>query len=185
MRPQPHAQQQIAVGPSADAATALAGEPDHLTVAHAGRDPDLDLAAAAERQAPPAAGRRLLERELELGATVPAALREPSAAGRAPATAEHALEEVAEDVVSEAAAEAGEAAAEAAAGALEPTRAGHVLAGSPVRAEPIVALALLRLAQHFVGLGDLLEAILRSRLLVHVRVVLAREPPVRAPDVLG
>lgn len=40
MRPQPHAQQQVAGRPAARAVAALAGQTDRLTVAHPGRDPD-------------------------------------------------------------------------------------------------------------------------------------------------
>src|SRR5215207_10996717 len=50
----------------------------------------------------------------------------------------------------------------------------------------VVALALLRVREHVVGLGDLLEAVLRAGVLVRVRVVLARELAVGLLDlVLG
>src|SRR5439155_1811134 len=49
----------------------------------------------------------------------------------------------------------------------------------PVRTHGVVALALGGIAEDLVGLVDLLEAALRLRLLVDVRVVLARELAVR------
>ena len=48
----------------------------------------------------------------------------------------------------------------------------------------VVALALLGVREHVVGLGDLLEALLRAGLLVLVRVVAARELAVRLLDVV-
>src|SRR4029078_11515608 len=60
-----------------------------------------------------------------------------------------------------------------------------VLTRLPVLAEAVVELALLGVAEHLIRLGDLLEAILRARVLVDVRMVLARELPVRLADVLG
>src|SRR5262249_13143654 len=50
----------------------------------------------------------------------------------------------------------------------------------PVRAQVVVALALVRVGEHLVGLGDLLEAV--GRALVDVGVVLARELPVGGLD---
>ena len=47
----------------------------------------------------------------------------------------------------------------------------------------VVDLAGLRLAQHLVGLGDLLEALLRGRIVrVHVGVELPRQPAERLLD---
>ena len=56
----------------------------------------------------------------------------------------------------------------------------------PIRAELVVFPAFLRIAEHLVGLVDLLELLL-GRLLVlgHVRVVLARQLAERLLDVLG
>src|SRR6185503_16030274 len=51
-------------------------------------------------------------------------------------------------------------------------------------AEGVVPGALGGVGQDLVGAGDLLEALLRSRIAVHVRVMLARELPIRAADVL-
>jgi hypothetical protein len=46
----------------------------------------------------------------------------------------------------------------------------------------VVRLALARVRQHLVGLGDLLEPLLGLRIGVHVRVKLPREPPVGPLD---
>ena len=51
-------------------------------------------------------------------------------------------------------------------------------------AEHVVALSPLRVGQHLVRLGDRLEALRGVRCAVHVRVVLPRELPVGAPDLL-
>src|SRR5439155_23950761 len=51
-------------------------------------------------------------------------------------------------------------------------------------AERVVPCAALRVGQDLVGTGDLLKALLGRRIAVHVRVELAREAPVRLPDVL-
>ena len=57
--------------------------------------------------------------------------------------------------------------------------------GLPVRPELVVLLPLLLVAEHLVGLADLLEASLGLLVpRVHVRVVLARELPVRGLDLL-
>src|SRR4030095_9240931 len=54
-----------------------------------------------------------------------------------------------------------------------------------VRADRVVLLALVGIGEDLVGLVDLLEALLGLGLLVHVRVVLPGELPVRLLDVLG
>src|SRR6185503_13708576 len=59
---------------------------------------------------------------------------------------------------------------------LEPRGAGHVVAGPPVAAQPVVLRSLVRIAQHLVGLRDLLEAILGRGVLVDVGMVLPGEP---------
>src|SRR5437867_8591506 len=51
-------------------------------------------------------------------------------------------------------------------------------------ADHVVALSPLRVGQHLVRLGDRLEALRGVRCAVHVRVVLPRELPVGAPDLL-
>jgi uncharacterized membrane protein len=52
------------------------------------------------------------------------------------------------------------------------------------RAEHVVPLAALRVGEHLVRLGDRLEAFRRVRRAVDVRVILPRELPVGAPDLL-
>ena len=54
----------------------------------------------------------------------------------------------------------------------------------PVRAKAIVGRAFLRVLEHLVGLLDLLEALFCFRLVAHVRMVFARQPPVRTLDLL-
>ncbi len=49
----------------------------------------------------------------------------------------------------------------------------------------VVHLALLRVGEHLVGLGDLLEPLLGLRVRVDVRVQLAGEPPVGLLDLVG
>src|SRR4029079_2177225 len=57
--------------------------------------------------------------------------------------------------------------------------------GAPVGAELVVLLALRRIAEHFVGLVDLLEARFRGLVAgIHVRMVLPRQLPVRLFDFL-
>src|SRR4029077_13625056 len=60
----------------------------------------------------------------------------------------------------------------------------ELLAGFPVGAELVVGGALLGVLQHLVGLLHLLEARLRVRLLAHIGVVLARQPPVGGLDLI-
>src|SRR5438045_4892225 len=55
----------------------------------------------------------------------------------------------------------------------------------PLRADRVVSLSLVGIAEDLVGLVDLFELFLRVRLLVDVRVVLACELAVRLLDVLG
>src|SRR5258706_9630336 len=55
----------------------------------------------------------------------------------------------------------------------------------PLRADRVIALALLGIAEDLVGLVDLFELFLRVRLFVDVRVVLARELSVGLLDVVG
>jgi len=55
MRPQPHAQEQIARRTAADAGCALPGQADALPVADAARDLDLEVRAVAEREPAPTA----------------------------------------------------------------------------------------------------------------------------------
>jgi hypothetical protein len=194
MPPQPHAEEEVAARAVSQPPPAFAGEPDALSVAHAGWDGHLERAAVRELEPAASAPEGLLEGELELGLEVgtASAFAEPAAEARsAGAAAEHLLEEVGDPrevrevaAVAEAEPNLLEAAAVGAAEASESRCARAVVTRLPVGAEPVVAPPLLGVAQHVVGLGDLLEALLGSRLLVHVGVVLARELPVRPPDLL-
>ncbi len=65
----------------------------------------------------------------------------------------------------------------------EPAGAGTAGRGERVRAQ-VVHLPLVRVGQHLVRLGDLLEPVLRLRVGVDVRVQLARQPPVGLLDLL-
>ena len=164
----------------------MSGHPDPLPVAYAARDVDLDRAPVAQRQPPLASPGGFLEPQIEHRLVVAAAHREALEArpsGWPARTAEDALEEVAEV----AAAELDAHIAKPVSGVEPLTEAGgtrNVLSGPPVGAEAVVSLSLLGVAQHLVGLGDLLEAVLGAGLLVDVRVVAAGEPPVRLSDLV-
>src|SRR6185503_19888822 len=108
-----------------------------------------------------------LERDLEHRLGVAPAAREAATA---------ASEEAAEEVVGVPAAAELELHA-VATEALEPLEV-------PGRRTAVVARALVRVAQHLVGLRDLLEAVLGVGLLVDVGVVGARETAVGAADLL-
>src|SRR3954454_7629877 len=114
-------------------------------------------------------GQRLLERQRDRGLEVA-----PALGGRLGprAAVGRRAEEVGEDV------------APAAAGRAARSTAAERRAAREHRAAAVVALALLRIAQGVVGLGDRLEALLGPGLLVRVRVVLARELAVGLLDVL-
>ena len=126
------------------------------------------------------AGDRLVEADRDLGLEVAAALgawlasrRPPAAAAAAPAAGGLA-EEVGEDV-----AEAARVEARLAAAAAPDVR-------ERVAQLAVVLLALVGIAEHVVGLGDLLEALLGLRVArVLVGVVLARELAVGLLDVVG
>ena len=49
----------------------------------------------------------------------------------------------------------------------------------------VVHLALLRIGEHLVGLGDLLESLLQLRIRVHVRVQFPGQPSVGLLDLVG
>src|SRR4029079_13823857 len=157
-------------------------------------DVDLVVAAVGERDpALPSAG-GLLEAQLEHRLLVTPAPREAleaagppaaSPASRQPvealcatAAAEQPFDQIGEVAVAELdahviAVEAAATSATAAEVLLEARGAADVFAGLPVRSQPVVLLALLRVAEDLVGLGDLLEAVLGARVLVDVGVVLA------------
>src|SRR5436190_16813154 len=70
--------------------------------------------------------------------------------------------------------------------AATPVRRGlEVLSGLESRSQLIVGRLLLGILERLVRLGDLLEALLRPGLLVHVRMVLLRELAIGLLDVLG
>ena len=121
-----------------------------------------ELAGGAERA--------LRQVKLDPDRRVPAAPRPAArAAGRAGSRrAEDRVNELAER-------EAGRA-AETAETARTRARSGEWVAAQ------VVHLALVRVAQHLVGLGDLLELLLRLRVRVDVRVKFPRQPTVRALD---
>lgn len=109
-----------------------------------------------------AAARNLGERDDEIDLDIPAAWR----AGRT------APEETVEQTA------AAQAQVDAAEDILEIDAAEQILgreAGDPGEAAAIIIRALLRVGEHGVGLGDLLEALLGARLLVAVRMVLQGE----------
>src|SRR6185437_8648927 len=116
------------------------------------------------------AERALRQVELDPDRRVPAAPRPAARApGRARARrAEHGVNELAEREARRA--------AEASETARASTRGGERVAAQ------VVHLALVRVAQHLVGLGDLLELLLRLRVGVDVRVKFPRQPTVRALD---
>src|SRR3954451_23052229 len=103
---------------------------------------------------------------------------EAAAAARGAAEDAHLLEEVREVDVAQVFLPPG-------AEAVEPVgRRPEILAGTEPRAERVVGRALFLVAQCLVSLGDLLELLLGVRLFGNVRVVLARELPVRLLDLI-
>ena len=63
---------------------------------------------------------------------------------------------------------------------------GHAAAAAETRlAELVVAGPGLGIAEHLVGLADLLELVFGARILVDIRVVLARQPPIGALQGFG
>src|SRR4029079_1660197 len=123
---------------------------------------------------------RILERELHAQLVVLAGNAHARAGTRATATAQ-ALEEIGQVEVLERESAAGPSRVEL---PLPIRRRAKVLPRLESGAELVVGRALLRILERLVGLGDLLEFILGARLLVHVRMVLLRELPVRLLDVV-
>src|SRR6185369_6878006 len=201
MRRDAHSQVQIPGRAIAAGTPALPGQPDPLPVHHPGRDGhgvDPGALEASEGDLTAAAPVRLLDAQLQLGLLIGAGNR----TGR-PTRAATRPEEVSEQVLEAATAEArlearrhpeplarapasGAGTPEAGAGT---DAGGHpflvVLGYAPeVGAEPVVPTPGLRVRQHLVGVVDLLETLLRRRILVHVRVVAAGELPVGLLDLL-
>ena len=173
----PHVQEQVAGRSLADAWLTLAGQANDRAVARSRRYCDFDVhgpvgALHLEGATPTAMGR--FQAQPDLGIDVAAGHAE---ARRAPATAEEPLEEVAEPLL-------------AAGPDIRPRRLPsrwrrEVCPGLPIRAQLIVACALLRVRQDSVGLVQLLEA--RARRIVpwvDVRVVLAGELSIRLLDLV-
>ena len=167
-----HAQEQVARRTAADARPALAGEPDALAVADAARDGDLVVAPVAERDPAPAAGRRLLERELDDRLPVAAAATEAAleAAG-APAASERPRvrppnRPSKKSLKSSPPKSPPPKSTRTLPKPSKPSKPDAPETSWPAfqfASEPVVALALLGVAQHLVGLGDLLEAVLGAR----------------------
>ncbi len=102
---------------------------------------------------------------------------------RGAAAAEQSLEELGESPVAELDANA-VAEALLLEEVLEVARARGLFGVAPLRAETVVALALLGIREHLVGLAQLLEAVLRVPLAIEIGVVLARELAVRPADLV-
>ena len=196
MRPDRHFQIEIAAGSTA----ALTGQPDLLPGGHAGGNPDVQGSGLS---ADPPAGIHLRRLQLQgalatvislfqtdlqrHGPILAAGLLEPASAAVKPTRAtepaepaepaEQRFEKVAEI-----------AAAEPAAGGWPSTlpagRRPELLTGPPIVAELVVGGAFFGVAQHFVGLGDLLETVLGVGLLANVRVIFASQPTISLLDVL-
>src|SRR5690606_36074994 len=165
---------------------ALPGQADRLAGTHALGHPYLQgLAVDADAHAVAAVER--LKRHRQARAAVATRLRPTRAtgAGAAAAASEQFLEEVAEAAAGTTAGEdlvvvetAGpRAVAKAARWRL------HLVAGAvAARAQLVVGLAPVRVAQRLVRLADGLEALLRVGLLAHVGVVLARQAAIGGLD---
>src|SRR5450631_3580776 len=157
MRAQPDTEYQR--GTAADARNA-----QRLALDDAGRDLHIDRARTAaliQRDAALGAGKRLLHRDLE-EAGLHLGFRCPGS------TAKKAREEIAETI------EIGKALAARLPEALPPIgRRAKLLTRSVVSTELIIGCALVRIAEHFVGLLNLLEFALGVLLLADVGMVFA------------
>src|SRR6185295_2532475 len=201
-------QQQVAGRAAAKTLAALSGQADLLPAANAGGDLHRQVASLAgarigERDLPRAALDGLRERDLERCLDITAGLLLPEAAetggsGRAgappaagTAAAEEHLEERAEAVAAAThAAEIAEIEAATAVAEIEVdvlparrrrARLARTLPGGP---ELVILLPFVGVLQDLVRFTDLLELDLGSGVLVDVRVVLARQLPIRLLDVL-
>src|SRR5256886_8739638 len=204
-----HADAQVEIARRAAARTgkALTREPDALPVAAAHGDLDAEpsrAAAVVARDLDDALRPlvRLGEPDLDLGLHVLARSRARSRARPRPRPAEQIVG-VGESAVADVAEQRPEEVREPGRVGAEGIRAGRPVVhpmesrpatrltahargvALPIRTHGVVALALGGIAEDLVGLVDLLEAALRLRLLVDVRVVLARELAIRPLDVLG
>ncbi len=188
---------------------ALAGDPDARTVADAGRDADVHVARLAvvrDRKTARRAAEGIFERQLDLLFDVAPLARRPAASAASPrrpgarplAAAEEGVEEIGERIgVSEHAlhlfrrhrAESAAARSSAAAAVFDVParrRAGArpgLFVRAPVRAELVVLLPLVGIAEHLVRLVDFLELRFGGLVtLIDVRMVLARELAERLLD---
>ena len=177
-------------GPPPAPGAALPGQPDPLAVAHAARDLDLEVAPVAERQPPLAAAAASSSVSSSTASWSPPRIEKPvearpAAAGPDARAAPNRPSKMSLKSPPPKSTRTSPKPSPLPKPCSNPPRAGHVLARPPVRAEAVVARALLGVAQDLVGLGDLLEAVLGAGLLVDVRVIFARELAVGAADVLG
>src|SRR5680860_1061068 len=183
MRGDLHFQIQVACRAAAHAGTALTGQPNALTRRGAGRQPHIQRLAVFETQTLAGALKGLFERDFQARLLIrahgleTACLEAPrSRSLRKPAAAEQGFEEVAEAAAPRSRPET--ACGMTARGVLPARRRAEILPSAPVGAELIVSPAFFGIAQHFVGFAQLLETLLRVRLLADIRVIFARQPPI-------
>src|SRR5216683_5803744 len=193
-----HRHVEVARLPLVGRGVALAGDPDAGPVADTGRDADLDRALRArpgvgQVEAGRRALERLSERQGDLGLCVPPLGRTPAS------TVEDRPEDLVGEDVPAAARRPGGTGEDVAQVAqvleADPPAAGPSPTGATGATEPaeartehlpkvVVLLAGLGVAQHVVGVGDLLELLLGRRVAgVGVRVVLLRQLAVGLLDV--
>src|SRR5947209_2423792 len=198
---QPNAQEQIATFAASSTRLALASQSNSLTFVHAARDFYLVgfhfiRTGPAQRHRPSRAVQRFFQGHQDIGFDVGSPFRgcltpaESAKSGAPAAAAEKGFKKIAKPGAAEFKLHAATPIRlmEAAAGLRSPLWRRLKSAGLvPVRAELIVFLALVRIAQDFVGLIDLLEFFLgRFFVLRDVRMIFAREFSKRAADfVLG
>ena len=178
----------------------LPGQADALPRRHPRRDVDVVATRpvrSGQRDATASAGVRVLERELDLHFLIGAPHRTATAPTEDPAEQVIEVDVPTEDVVARdrrPTFESGRSGAARSPRARGPARA--ALRGGPqigidvvghlaeLRPEAVVLRPRLGVGEHVVGLGDVLEALLRARVLVHVGVVLAGELSVGALDLV-
>src|SRR6266850_2538268 len=158
----------------------LAAEPQLFAVGDAARDARAD-AASIELELALGAARGFLQADVDIDRVVLAAERHvPRAAKAAAAPAS----ECAERLEQVGQVDAAEVLAGVAAEALVPIGRRTEVLPRPVRAEAVEGCALFLVLERLVRLGDLLELLLRVRLLRDVGMVFARELAVSLLDIL-
>src|SRR6267378_1489716 len=165
-----------AIGPR----PALAAEPQLFAVGDAARDARAD-AASIQLELALGAARGFLQADVDIDRVVLAAERHvprPAKPAAAPAS------ECAERLEQVGQVDAAEVLAGVAAEALVPIGRRTEVLPRPVRAEAVEGCALFLVLERLVRLGDLLELLLRVRLLRDVGMVLARELAVSLLDIL-